>query len=86
MSEVEVPEVAVRAAYASPYDGLTNKSIRSVLELGSPLVLAAEFRRQAEAMRRESNKCSQLDARGLLLAARMLDDRADELESQGGTR
>lgn len=46
--------------------------------------VAAELRRQAQELRRESLTCSQLDARGMLRAAERLIRRADELDPQGG--
>lgn len=74
MSEIEIPGEAIRATYKSPYaDSLTNKSIRSVLELGGPLVVAAEFRRLAEFLEEPAD----VDK---LLA------HAAELDPQGGTR
>jgi hypothetical protein len=92
MSEVEVPEVAVRAAYASPYGGLTNKSIRSVLELGSPLVVADRLRRIAADLYRRSDNTVMTTSSGiervgtLRQIADQLSAEAAELDPQGGTR
>lgn len=86
MTDLTIPDAAVRATYGHPMtESLTNRSIRAVLETAGPVVVAAELRRVADTAPDPNTTVSEDEEElayheGLREMARRLRARADELE------
>lgn len=81
MIEFEISDRAVKATYGAPFtDGVTNKTIRSLLTSAAPVIMAAGLRRAAARLE-NAIVTGPIDRESSAYRLRVW---ADEMDSQGG--